>query len=78
MSTATKLITVEEFARMPQPDNPCELVRGEIIEMNPPKPRHGQICAGIVYVGRRFNEDHDCMHVLCNDAGVITERDPDT
>ncbi len=26
----------------------------------------------------RFLEDHDLGHVLSNDAGVITERDPDT
>ncbi len=78
MSTVTKKITAEEFAGMPNPGFPCELVGGEIVEMNPPRPRHGQICGNIVYIGRRFNEDHDCMHVLANDTGVITERDPDT
>jgi Uma2 family endonuclease len=25
-----------------------------------------------------FADDHDLGHVLCNDSGVITERDPDT
>lgn len=78
MGTIAKPITAEEFARMPDSGVPCELVRGEIVEMNPPKPRHGQICAKIVYCGMRYNETHDCMHVLSNDAGVITERDPDT
>ena len=63
---------------MPETGFPCELVRGEIVEMTPPKPRHGQICAKIVFQGLRYNEDHDCMHVLANDTGVITERNPDT
>ena len=43
-----------------------------------PNRRHGQTCGQAVYLLRRFLEDHDLGHVLCNDAGVITERGPDT
>jgi len=46
--------------------------------MPPPQPRHGQICSNVDYTLRRFLEDHDLGHVLCNDSGVITERGPDT
>src|SRR5262249_14522275 len=40
--------------------------------------RHGQICGQIAYLLRRFLEDHPLGHVLTNDSGVVTERDPDT
>ena len=43
-----------------------------------PKPRHGQICGQVVYLLRRSFETNDLGHVLSNDSGVITERDPDT
>jgi len=82
MSTAIAatpvLITAEEFARRSDPGYPEELVRGRIVPMPQPNRRHGQICAQSVYLLRRFLEDHDLGHVLSNDAGVITERDPDT
>ena len=78
MSTATKLLTAEEFARLPDTGQLCELVRGEIVEVNIPKPRHGQICALISHFGLQYNDQHDRIHVLSNDAGVITEHDPDT
>ena len=35
------------------------------------------LCSGGLSL-RRYLEDHDLGHVLSNDAGVITERDPDT
>jgi Uma2 family endonuclease len=80
MATATvqALLTAEEYGRRPDPGYPEELVRGRIVRMPQPKPRHGQICGQAVYLLRRFLEDHDLGHILCNDAGVITERGPDT
>jgi Uma2 family endonuclease len=78
MSTATTLITAEEYAQLPDLGRPTELVQGEIIEMNLPGPRHGQVSAKAVYFGLQYNEKYDCMHVLSNDTGVVTERDPDT
>jgi Uma2 family endonuclease len=82
MSTAAAadptLLTAEEFARRPDPGYPEELVRGRIVPMPQPTRRHGEICSQTVYLFRRFLEDHDLGKVLCNDVGVITERDPDT
>ena len=46
--------------------------------MNMPRPRHGQICARIVYLLERFQEDHPLGHVVSNDCGVVTEHNPDT
>jgi len=78
MSTATKPITAEECAAMPDLGRPTELVRGEIVEMNIPKGRHGQVCSLIAYLGHEYNHRYDRIQVLSNDAGVITERDPDS
>ena len=78
MSTATKLLTAQEYALLPDDGTPTELVRGEVIEMSSPYPRHGQICSQIVYLLRRFQEVKPLGHVVSNDSGVITERDPDT
>lgn len=78
MATATQLITAEEYARLPDRGVPTELVRGEVVEMNMPFPRHGQVCVKIARIVANFVEDVDLGHVLSNDAGIVTERDPDT
>ncbi|MBI1901201.1 MAG: Uma2 family endonuclease [Planctomycetia bacterium] len=72
------LLTAEEFLRTPDTGQPSELVRGEIVMMPPPNARHGQVCSRIDHLLRTFAEQHDLGHVLCNDSGVITTRDPDT
>lgn len=81
MATATqKLITAEEFFRMPQPPDGSqqELVKGVIVTMPPPGTRHGVCC---LRIGRRignFVEDKNLGTTASNDSGFITERDPDT
>ena len=76
--TAPALITAEQFAERPDPGYPEELVRGRIVAMPVPKPRHGEICSKANRIFGNHAEDHDIGRVLCNDAGVITERGPDT
>ncbi len=78
MATAEALMTAQEFARRPDSGVPEELVRGRIVRMTVPGPRHGQIAAQVVNRLVGFFEDHDLGHVVCNDSGVLTERDPDT
>jgi Uma2 family endonuclease len=78
MTTATRLLTAKEFADLPETGADLELVRGEIIEMNLPSPRHGQVCARIIQIVGHFAETHALGHLVSNDAGIITERDPDT
>jgi Uma2 family endonuclease len=46
--------------------------------MNPPTPRHGQLCVRVVRFIASHVDDNDLGHVVSNDAGVVTERDPDT
>lgn len=79
MSTATvpKLLTAEEYAVL-DVDHPTELVRGVVHHMPPPRSRHGQVCSRIARIVGNYCDEHDLGHVLSNDAGVITERGPDT
>lgn len=79
-TTTGKLITAEEFARMPDPKDGSkqELVRGVIIAMPPPGGRHGVCCARISRRVGNFVEDHGLGVVATNDTGFICERSPDT
>ena len=78
MATAVKLMTAEEYWLLPDQGQPTELVRGRIVTMNMPAPRHGEICANTVYIVRSHLDTNDVGRVVSNDSGVVTERDPDT
>ncbi len=77
-TVAEALLTAEEFLLLPDNGQLCELVRGRIVPMNMPIPRHGQVCAKTVRIVGNFADDNDRGHVLSNDSGVVTERGPDT
>jgi Uma2 family endonuclease len=79
-TVAKKLITVEEFGRLPDPADGSqqELVRGEIVTMPSPRGRHGFCCVKVVRHVGNFVDDHNLGTVVCNDTGFILERDPDT
>ena len=77
-ATATPLLTAEEFANLPDPGAPQELVRGRIVSMPVPGRRHGYVCHRIVRLLGEYVESRDLGRVLCNDSGVITQRGPDT
>ena len=78
MATITSFLTADEYARLPDPGHPTELIQGQVISMPPPMPRHGQICFRIAYLIQRCLDEHDLGQILTNDSGVVTERDPDT
>jgi Uma2 family endonuclease len=79
MSTATvSLLTAEEYARLPDRGVPTELVRGKVVTMNVPAPRHGQICSKIDRLVGNHADQRGLGHVVVNDSGVVTQRDPDT
>jgi len=79
-TVAKKLITAEEFARLPNPPDGSqqELVRGEIVILPPPGGRHGLCCSRIERRLANFVDDSRRGTVTCNDTGFISERDPDT
>jgi Uma2 family endonuclease len=79
MATVTEtLLTAEQYAQLPDNGRPSELVRGRVVEMNPPFPRHGQICSTVTLVLGSFAREHNLGHIIGNDSAVLTERDPDT
>lgn len=78
MATVETLLTAEEYGRLPDNGQRTELVRGRIVALNMPYPRHGQICSNTVYLLRTYLDTDDRGTVVCNDSGVITERDPDS
>ncbi len=78
MSIAEALLTAEEYALLPDNGRPTELVRGRIVTMNLPAPRHGQICGKVGRSLGNFAEENDLGHLVANDSGVVTEHDPDT
>jgi Uma2 family endonuclease len=78
MATAEALLTAEDYLLLPDDGQATELVRGRVVSMNMPAPRHGQVCGKVVHLLLSFLERQDLGQVACNDAGVVTERDPDT
>lgn len=80
MSTlATKLITAEEFGRMPDPPDGSkqELVKGVIVNMPPPKAIHGIVQ---LRIGRKLGNfvDERQLGWVVTESGTIVDRDPDT
>jgi Uma2 family endonuclease len=82
MATATqpqtKLMTAEEFMAADLGEGTFELVRGKVIEMPPPMPDHGVVCANAAGVLWDYGRRSGYGYTLANDSGVLTERDPDT
>lgn len=81
MATATPPqagITAEQFATRPDPGYPEELVRGRIVRMTPPGTRHGQICLRMACFLGKYTDEFDLGQAVCNDSGIITQRDPDS
>ena len=81
MTTATvpRLISAEEFMKLPQPADGSkeELVRGEIVTMPPTKQEHGLVQAQIVYLLKSTVIPNRSGWVG-SESGVILERDPDS
>ena len=78
MSIVEALLTAEEYARLPDGGKPTELVRGRIVPMNMPYPRHGEVCCQTAFLVKEYLVRDDRGRIVTNDSGVITERDPDT
>lgn len=80
--TATRIppkrIDLEEFLRLESNGRPNELVRGRIIEMNPPFPYHGWVCGNVIQILGLHVKSNKLGRVMSNDSGVHTEREPDT
>jgi Uma2 family endonuclease len=73
-----RLLTIEEYARLPDNGLPTELVRGRVITLNLPIRFHGFVCAKVNLIIGGFVVENDRGYPTSNDSGIITERDPDS
>jgi Uma2 family endonuclease len=78
MATTESLLTAEEYLLTSTDGQPTELVRGRVVMMNMPGFDHGAICMNIGRHLGNYADEHDLGRVISNDAGIITERDPDS
>jgi len=80
MVTTDKLMTAEELWRMGEPEDGSrwELLQGELIQMTPAGARHGHTTLAVGTILRTFIQGKRLGHVVSNDTGVFTEKDPDT
>jgi len=78
MPAPTALLTAEQFAALPDDGRITELVKGVVIEMPPPSFRHCEVCANVVGELRHYVRSRSLGRVVSNDAGVVTDRDPDS
>jgi len=80
MATTAKLVTAEELCQMPEPADGSryELLEGELVQMTPAGARHGRTTLAVGTVLFTFVSEKGLGHVVSNDTGVFTEKDPDT
>ena len=74
----SKLLTAEEYGRLENDGRLTELVRGKTVEMNRPFTSHGYLMINIGHLLTQFVKQHGLGRVVGGDAGVVTQRDPDT
>lgn len=77
MPTKT-LISAEEFETICHEFEPCELVHGEVVQLSPGGMPHSRITSTITYLLAHWSRGRRCGRVYTNEAGLITETDPDT
>lgn len=73
-----KLLTAEEYGRLTDDGRLTELVRGRIIELNRPFTSHGYLVYRVAMLLGQFVDQHRLGRIVTGDAGVVTQRDPDT
>lgn len=77
MDVATRLLTAEEFAALPEDGWVSELVRGRVVNMPPPGMGHGGMQAELAARLMGHVKPRGLGRVVVG-SGVILERGPDT
>jgi Uma2 family endonuclease len=77
MPTKTLMTAVEFFQTGSETDG-FELVRGELVPMPPPGSKHGIVCSNSSYLLKAYTKRVGRGVVMTNDAGIITEKGPDS
>lgn len=70
--------TAEKFEELAVQLGPCELVRGEVVHLSPAGFNHSRPVSKLVGLLERWSSDTHLGRTLSGEAGLITERDPDT
>lgn len=75
MATTPKLLTYEEWLRLPEAEGVEEVVNGEIRRMPPNKWNHNRV---VERIARRLNArlDPDVIYVVTSVFGLVIRRDP--
>lgn len=77
MPATTRLLTAEEFAKLPDDDYRYELVEGKVIRMPPVKARHGAISISLGSALYQFVKKHR-LGVVLSESGFKLTSNPDT
>lgn len=77
MPVPERLVTAEEFARIPDDDQHYELVEGRVVRMSPPGFRHGLLATRIAALLYQHADAHR-LGTVATPAGFWIATDPDT
>jgi Uma2 family endonuclease len=81
-AATTAKMTAEEFSEWAQrPENAervCELDRGEVVDVPPPKHSHGIYCWLAIKILTDYIVRRGAGYMCTNDTGIIVQRKPDT
>ena len=72
-----KLLTAAEFAALGDV-GPVDLIRGRVVYLTRPKPRHGRVANNIAAALTSFVRPRKLGQVYGSEIGYLVERDPDT
>lgn len=78
MLTETRLLTADEFLTAAPQDKRSELVRGEMIIMDPAGFEHGEIAGNIFALLHNYVRKHQLGKVFAAETGFVLTHDPDT
>jgi Uma2 family endonuclease len=76
--SAPSRLTARQFERLAPHLGPCELERGEVIPLSPGSLGHSGISANVAILLGMWARRTAHGRVYTNEAGVVTESDPDT
>ena len=77
MASRERLVTVEEYARIPDDDHRYELVEGRVVRMSPPGSRHAVLATQLASLLNRHVEERG-LGVVMSSGGFHLATRPDT
>ena len=77
MATTEKLLTAEEFERLPDDGKRYELIDGELREMAPTVNWHGEVETNLTTLLHTHTRAHGLGRVSCGEVLYIVQRNPD-